>query len=69
MNKCPFNNNFCNSECALFISKDELNELVANRLKAIGVFNDTSGGMCSLKSMALAQSRYIFENTTVYNKN
>ncbi len=69
MNKCPFNNEFCSSECALFISKDELNELVVNRLKAIGVFNDGNGGICSLKSVALAQSRYIFENTKVYNKN
>lgn len=69
MKKCPFENTFCSSECALFVGKDELNELVVNRLKAIAVFNDDIGGLCSLKSMALAQSRYIFENTTVYNKN
>ena len=68
MNRCPFSNEYCNSECALFISKDELNELVVNRLKAIGVFSDKDGGLCSLKSVALAQSRYIFKNTTVYNK-
>ncbi len=68
MKKCPFNNDGCSIECALFISKDELNELVVNRLKAIGVFNDDEGGICSLKSVALAQSRYIFENTSVYNK-
>ena len=67
MNKCPFNNEYCNSECALFVSSDELNELVVNRLKAIGVFNDKDGGICSLKSLALAQIRYMFENTTVYN--
>ncbi len=68
MKNCPFNNGVCSNECALFISKDELNELVVNRLKAIGVFNDAGGGICSLKSVALAQSRYIFENTSVYNK-
>ncbi|HIQ88836.1 TPA: hypothetical protein IAA68_03300 [Candidatus Galligastranaerophilus faecipullorum] len=68
MKRCPFNNAECNDECSLFISKDELNELVVNRLKAIGVFSDENGGICSLKSSALAQSRYIFENTSVYNK-
>ena len=66
MKKCPFKHEFCDSTCALFVSKDELNELVVNRLKAIGVFKDEDGGICSLKSMALAQSRYLFENTTVY---
>jgi len=68
MKRCPFNNAECNDGCSLFISKDELNELVVNRLKAIGVFSDENGGICSLKSSALAQSRYIFENTSVYNK-
>ncbi len=66
MKKCPFKNEICSNECALFISKDELNELVVNRLKSIGVFNDEIGGICSFKSQALAQSRYIFENTVVY---
>lgn len=69
MKKCPFSNEYCNDQCALFISKDELNELVVNRLKAIGVYSDQNGGICSLKSSALAQSRFMFENTTVYNKN
>lgn len=66
MKKCPFKNEECNAECALFISLDELNELVANRLKAIGVLNSKGEGICSLKNMALSQSRYIFENTKVY---
>ncbi len=66
MKNCPFKNSVCNSECALFIKADELNELVVNRLKSIGVMCVEDGGMCSLKNMALAQSRYIFENTKVF---
>ena len=68
MKKCPFGNGTCTDECALFISGDDLNELVRNRLKAIGVFYDQDGGTCSLKADALAHYRNIFENTTVYNK-
>lgn len=64
--KCPFKFEECSSECALYISFEELNELVVNRLKALGVL--TKGeGLCSLKNLALAQSRFIFENTKVYN--
>ena len=66
MKNCPFKNDICNSECALFIKADELNEMVANRLKSIGVISHDSDGICSLKNMALAQSRYIFENTKVF---
>jgi len=66
MRKCPFKFEECTNECALYISFDELNELVVNRLKALGVL--TKGkGVCSLKNLALAQSRSIFENTKVYN--
>ena len=63
MKNCPFKNDICTSDCALFIKSDELNEMVANRLKAIGVIITENDGICSLKNMALAQSRYIFENT------
>ena len=66
MKNCPFKNCECNSECGLFIKTSELNELVANRLKSIGVLTCEEDGMCSLKNMALAQSRYIFENTKVF---
>ncbi|MBQ2984007.1 MAG: hypothetical protein IJD57_04350 [Candidatus Gastranaerophilales bacterium] len=66
MKNCPFKNCDCNSDCALFIKAEELNELVVNRLKSIGVMSVEDGGMCSLKNMALAQSRYIFENTKVF---
>lgn len=61
--KCPFGNCQCTSECALFIAPDDLNELVVARLSSIGVL-DRKNGICSLKSIALAGGRYIFENTT-----
>lgn len=64
MKKCPFNMETCSSECALFISPDELNESVVNRLNSIGVFNRETGN-CSLKNLALANMRNIFENTLV----
>lgn len=67
MKNCPFKNTVCDSTCALFISNDELNEMVANRLKSIGVLTHNQDGICSLKNMALAQSRFIFENTKVFN--
>ncbi|MBE7707416.1 MAG: hypothetical protein E7Z88_01790 [Cyanobacteria bacterium SIG27] len=67
MKNCPFKNEICTSECALFIRADELNEMVANRLKSIGVISHDCDGICSLKNMALAQSRFIFENTKVFN--
>ena len=60
---CPFGNCKCSSECALFISGDELNELMAARLSSLGVIDKKNGG-CSLKTLALAGGRYIFENTT-----
>ena len=68
MKSCPFKNTNCDSECGLFIKAGELNELVANRLRAIGVITCDEDGVCSLKNMALAQSRFIFENTKVFNK-
>lgn len=66
MKNCPFKNDICTSDCALYIKSSELNEMVVNRLKAIGVITTDSDGICSLKNMALAQSRYIFENTKVF---
>ena len=61
--KCPFGNCQCTSECALFIAPEDLNELVAARLSSLGVF-DRKKGICSLKTIALAGGRYIFEHTT-----
>ena len=61
--KCPFGNGICGDGCALFISGDELNELMAARLSSLGVINKKTGS-CALKTLALAGGRYIFENTT-----
>ena len=68
MKNCPFRKQKCDNDCALFISMDELNETVANRLRSIGVITatDEAQGLCSLKNLALAQSRCIFENTKVF---
>ena len=60
---CPFSNNKeCNNECPLFVSPEDLNEFVSARLCSIGVL-DKKNGNCSLKMLALSQSRMIFENT------
>ena len=60
---CPFTSGReCNSECSLFIAPDDLNEFVVARLGSIGVL-DRQNGSCSLKMLALSQSRMIFENT------
>jgi hypothetical protein len=60
---CPFSTGReCNTECPLFVSASDLNEFVSARLCSIGVL-DTKNGNCSLKMLALSQSRMIFENT------
>lgn len=60
---CPFSENkICDKTCPLFISPDELNEFVTARLSSIGIISRTEGE-CSLKMLALSQSRAIFENT------
>jgi hypothetical protein len=60
---CPFSSQrICDSECPLYISPEELNEFVTARLSSIGVISRTKGE-CSLKMLALSQSRMIFENT------
>ena len=68
MKKCPFREQECNSECGLFIAVDDLNEFVLGRLRALGIIETKDGGMCSLKNIALAGSRYMFENSEVYRK-
>lgn len=67
MKNCPFKNDVCDSNCALYISHSDLNETVKNRLKSIGVIDYNEEGTCSLKNMALSQARFIFENTKVFN--
>ena len=60
---CPFNSdNVCGAECPLFISPEELNEFVTAKLSSIGVL-DRNFGECSLKMIALSQSRMVFEKT------
>ena len=60
---CPFSEKkLCDSDCSLFVSPDDLNEFVVARLASIGVI-DKNNGTCSLKLLALSQSRAIFENT------
>ncbi len=61
---CPFGtaSRECNKECPLYISPDDLNEFVVSRLSSIGVM-DRNKGMCSIRMLALSQSRAIFENT------
>ena len=60
---CPFSNNReCNSDCPLFVAPDDLNEFVSARLGSIGVI-DRQKGSCSLKMLAMSQSRMVFENT------
>ena len=60
---CPFaSGRNCNSECPLFIAPEDLNEFVSARLSSIGII-DKQKGYCSLKVLALSQSRMVFENT------
>ncbi len=60
---CPFGNERnCDNTCPLYISPDDLNEFVTARLGSIGII-DRKQGECSLRMIALSQSRMIFENT------
>ncbi len=60
---CPFTQNReCNSECPLFVAPEDLNEFVTARLSSIGVI-DRQNGSCSLRILAMSQSRMVFENT------
>lgn len=60
---CPFGNGReCNETCPLFINPDDLNEFVTARLGSIGILDKTRGE-CSIRMIALSQSRMIFENT------
>lgn len=60
---CPFGENkLCDESCSLFISPEELNEFVVAKLSSIGIIGKTQGE-CSLKMLALSQSRAIFERS------
>ncbi|MGD9580670.1 MAG: hypothetical protein AB7V50_04815 [Vampirovibrionia bacterium] len=59
---CPFKDErMCDSTCALYIEPEELNETFRNKLKSINVLSNQ--GMCSLKNIALVESRKIFETS------
>lgn len=59
---CPFKSGaICDSSCALYIDPEELNETFRNKLKSINVLSDN--GMCSIKNIALNESRKIFETS------
>lgn len=60
---CPFNQKKeCNNSCPLYIAPEDLNEFVLARLSSIGII-DRSKGACSLRVLALSQSRVVFEKT------
>ena len=60
---CPFGKNKqCDSTCPIFVAPEDLNEFVIARLSSIGII-DRNKGACSLKVLALSQSRAIFEST------
>ena len=63
MNKmCPFKNTNCSADCALYVSPDDMNEVVKNKLASIGII-ERDKGMCSLKHASLGITRFIFENS------
>ena len=62
---CPFKNTDCTSACALYISPDELNEVVKNKLASVGVINRDSG-MCALKNASMCLNRQVFEQLSSY---
>lgn len=66
--KCPFKLEFCNEECALYINPSDLNEYMTSKLSSLGILKRDKG-YCSLKVMALSQSRYIFEHSTTNLRN
>ena len=64
MKTCPMNNNQeCNASCALYISPDELNEIVRNKLASLGLLSREEG-ICAYKHMALCMGRNIFEKNS-----
>lgn len=61
--ECPFNRDFCDGSCALYVSPEEFNETVKNKLASIGIL-DRNEGLCSFKNLAMCFSRYMFENNS-----
>lgn len=67
MTNCPFKNEECTQECALYISPDELNELVVAKLTSLGTLKREIG-ICALKHLGLTAGRFLFENSTTNSK-
>lgn len=67
MKKCPMNNqnSVCDDTCALYISPNELNETVMNKLASLGLLRRDEG-ICAYKHMALCMGRNIFEKNARY---
>jgi len=57
---CPFNQQECSAECALYVSPEEFNEVVLNKLASVGVLNRNKG-YCSLKNISMNMNRQTFE--------
>jgi hypothetical protein len=62
---CPFNSGECTPSCALYVSPDELNELVRNKLASVGVINREKG-FCSFKNISMCLNREVFEQVSNY---
>lgn len=62
---CPFNSVECSSKCALYVSPDELNEVVRNKLASVGVINREKG-FCSFKNISMCLNREVFEQVSNY---
>jgi len=62
---CPFNSGECSPNCALYISPDELNAVVRNKLASVGVI-DREKGFCSFKNISMCLNREVFEKTSNY---
>ena len=62
---CPFNSGECSSRCALYVSPDELNEVVRNKLASVGVI-DREKGRCAFKNISMCLNREVFEQVSNY---
>jgi len=62
---CPFNSGECGPNCALYVSPDELNEIVRNKLASVGVINREKG-FCSFKNISMCLNREVFEQVSNY---
>ena len=59
---CPFGQNNCSPNCALYMNPNDLNETVKNKLASIGVI-DREKGICAIKNISLCMNRSVFEKS------